>query len=147
VKDSNSLRNEVSEMMPGSEAKVSILRGGSEQTVGVRLGERQASAEESTDRREPGASSGFGLSVEPLTREIARQLGVSSTSGLVVTGVEPSSRAADAGLEEGDVIEEVNGAKVTTGEGLKSALNASTGKPALLLVHRGDVTVYVPLAR
>ena len=115
--------------------------------VGVRLGERQASAEESTDRREPGASSGFGLSVEPLTRETARQLGVSSTSGLVVTGVEPSSRAADAGLQEGDVIEEVNGAKVTTGEGLKSALNASTGKPALLLVHRGDVTVYVPLAR
>jgi Do/DeqQ family serine protease len=147
VKDSNSLRNEVSEMMPGTDTKVTISRGGHEQTVGVRLGERETAAAEGSDRREPGANSSYGLSVEPLTRESARELGVSATSGLVITGVEPGSRAADAGLREGDVIEEVNGAKVATGDALKSALSATSGKPALLLVRRGDATVYVPLGQ
>jgi serine protease Do len=65
----------------------------------------------------------------------------------VVTSVEPSSRAADAGLREGDVIEEVDGAKVTTGEGLRSALNKAAKTPALLLVHRGEATVYITMER
>ena len=69
-----------------------------------------------------------------------------ATSGLVLTGVEPSSRAADAGLQEGDVIEEVDGVKVTTGGGAEVRAD-SNGKPALLLVHRGDATAYVTLAR
>ncbi len=69
------------------------------------------------------------------------------STGLVVTQVAPASRAADAGLREGDVIEEVDGVKVTTGEALRSALTKTSKNPALLLVHRGEATVYVPLDR
>jgi serine protease Do len=148
VKDSNSLRNEVSQLMPGSDAKVTIVRGGKEQTLGVRLGELQAARDEGEGSPQAaGAGTGFGLSVQPLTRETARELGVSASSGLVVARVEPSSRAAEAGLRQGDVIEEVDGVKVTTADALRTALGKAASTPALLLVHRGDVTVYVPLER
>src|SRR5262249_12609583 len=130
VKDTNSLRNEISQMMPGSDVKMQLLRDGKEQTVNVHLGEAQGSRAEGEGHKD-GSSSGFGLAGEPLTRETAQQLGVGVATGLVVTSVEPSSRAADAGLREGDVIEEVDGAKVTTGDGLRSALSKSAGKPAL----------------
>jgi Do/DeqQ family serine protease len=147
VKDSNGLRNEVSQMMPGSDAKITIVRNGKEQTLGVRLGELQATRDDEGSPRAAGAGGGFGLSVQPLTRDTARELGVSASSGLVVTDVEPSSRAADAGLRQGDVIEEVDGLKVATADALKAALTKAAGAPALLLVHRGEVTVYVPLER
>jgi serine protease Do len=147
VKDTNSLRNEISQMMPGTDVKLQLLREGKEQTVSVRLGEAQAARAEGDESRGKGSSSGFGLGVEPLTRETARQLGVGVTTGLVVTNIEPSSRAADAGLREGDVIEEVDGTKVTTGDGLRSALSKSTGRPALLLVHRGEATFFVTMDR
>ena len=69
------------------------------------------------------------------------------SGGVVITDVAPSSRAADAGLKQGDVIEEVDGAKVTTPDALKSALNKASKNPALLLVHRGETTVYVTMDR
>jgi serine protease Do len=147
VKDSNGLRNEVSQLMPGSDAKVTVLRDGKEQTLGVRLGELQPARDDESSPRAAGAGGGFGLSVQPLTRDTARELGVDVSSGVVVAAVDPSSRAADAGLREGDVIEEVDGVKVATPDALKTALGKSSTAPALLLVHRGEVTVYVPLER
>ena len=45
------------------------------------------------------------------------------------------------------MIEEVDGAKVTTGDALRSALTKASRNPALLLVHRGDATVYVTIDR
>jgi Do/DeqQ family serine protease len=148
VKDSNGLRNEVSQMMPGTEAKVTIVRDGKEQTLAVRLGEHQGARDDDEGSpRAAGAGGGFGLSVQPLTRDTARELGVSVSTGLVVTDVAPSSRAADAGLRQGDVIEEVDGAKVATADALRTALGKAASAPALLLVHRGEVTIYVPLER
>ena len=65
-------------MMPGTDVKVTLLRDGKEQTVTVRLGELQASSggRRATAVEARAEGSGFGLSVEPLTRDTARQLGV-----------------------------------------------------------------------
>jgi serine protease Do len=148
VKDSNELRNDVGGMLPGTDARLTIVRGGKEQTVTVRLGELKADRNEETARSSGNAEgSGFGLSVEPLTRDSARELGVDVASGVVVRDVEPSSRAASAGIRPGDVIEEVDGKKVDSVDALRSALSAQTGKPALVLLHRGEATVFVTLDR
>jgi Do/DeqQ family serine protease len=147
VKDSNSLRNAVSQKLPGTHVKLTLRRDAKEQTVDVRLDELQPARAAAGGTRDAGNPAGFGLAVEPLNRETARQLGVRATSGLVITAVEPSSRAADAGLRQGDVIEEVDGAKVTTGEALRSALAGSSDTPAMLLVHRAEVTIYVTIDR
>ncbi len=50
----------------------------------------------------------FGLTVQNITPEIARSLGMEGEMGVVVTGVEPGSPGAKAGIRRGDVIQEVN---------------------------------------
>jgi Do/DeqQ family serine protease len=146
VKDSNELRNQVASQQPGSRVQLTLLRDGKEQNVSATLAELHGAAQPE-DRAEAGAdSSGFGMSIEPLTPETARQLGVSATSGLVVTDVRPGSRAADAGLRSGDVIVEVDRKAVNSVDALRSALKQGD-RPALLLVQRGGATVFLTLER
>jgi Do/DeqQ family serine protease len=146
VTDGNVLRNHVAQMLPGTQARITYLRSGKEETATVTLAELKAADRE---KDTPGVSAeggGYGLSVEPLTRENARQLGVEATTGVVVRDVEPSSRAAEAGLRSGDVIEQVDGKAVQSADALRSALKAGD-RPALLLVHRGATSVFVTLER
>jgi serine protease Do len=63
----------------------------------------------------------------------------------VIAEVDPSGRAASAGLREGDVIQQVNGRSVRTPAEVKSALNATTDRPAVLLIAREGRTFFVPL--
>ena len=67
-------------------------------------------------------------------------------AGRLVADVDPSGVAAESQLQEGDVIEKVNGKPVKTGEDLKAALDRNDGKPSLLLVHRKDATIFLTLA-
>jgi serine protease Do len=145
VNDSNQLRNAIAELAPGSDVRLTVLRDRSERVLTVKLGELSGSGDRAR-RSAPEASGRFGLSVEPLTPERARQLGVKATSGVLIGDVEEGSRAADAGLRPGDVIEQVDRKGVSTGEELRAAL--STGKgPAVLLVHRGATSIFVTLDR
>jgi serine protease Do len=147
VKDNNVLRNEIAELQPGSEAKLTILRDGREQVATAKLGELQAADRGgSVERSDSDGSGRFGLGVEPLTSERARDLGIRATTGVLVASVEPGSRAADAGLRAGDVIEQVDRKSVNSVDALRSALNTGSDA-ALLLVHRGQTTVFVTMPR
>jgi S1-C subfamily serine protease len=147
IKDSNDLRNDVAQMTPGSTAKMTVVRDGKEQTIDVTLAELKA-AGPAGEEGNGGSdhSGGFGMSVEPLTKERAQELGIQAASGVVISDVQPGGRAADAGLRAGDVITEVDRKPVTNPDALRAALKDGT-KPALLLVQRGAATVYVTIAR
>jgi len=146
VKDSHVLRNEIAELQPGTDAKLTILRGGKEQVVTAKLGELESRDRPGAIERGKDDSGRFGLGVEPLTSDRARELGVRAKTGVVVASVEPGSRAADAGLRPGDVIEQVDRKPVSSIDDLRAALNSGS-EPALLLVHRGQTTVFLTVAR
>ena len=132
-----------------AEVKLTYVRNGKEDTVGVKLAELKARPEgEGRDNENDGPAEGttLGMTVEPLTRETARQLDVDATTGVVVTRVQPDSNAADAGLRAGDVIEEVDRQPVQSSDALRDALSKGSA-PALLLVHRGETTSFVTLQR
>ena len=147
VKDGNVLRNQVAELQPGTRVELQVLRGGKPQTLTLMLGELEARGP-AEDTGHPGErdGTGFGMSVQPLTREQARQLELDTTSGVLVTDVQSSGRAADAGLRRGDVIIEVDGKNVDSVGTLRSLLDAGN-RPALLLVHRSGTTIYLTLDR
>jgi Do/DeqQ family serine protease len=146
VRDSNILRNEIAALKPGTNVKITVLRDGKEQIVTATLAELEGASAPASGRGGNDRDSAFGFSVEPLTSVRARELGVQTSRGLVVTSVEPGSRAAAAGLRPGDVIEQVDRKAVSSGGGLKTALETGD-KPALLLIHRGGVTLFVALPR
>ncbi len=148
VRDGNVLRNHVAELAPGTQVELSVLRSGKPQTMTLALGELAAPRGSAGDDAEPAEQdgTGYGMSVQPLTREQARQLDLDVTSGVLVTDVQPSGRAADAGLRRGDVIDEVDGKDVDSVETLRSLLKTGD-RPALLLVHRDEATLYLTLDR
>ena len=148
MNDTNSLRNEIAATKPGSTVTLSVMREGRTSELKATLAETPdaKNARDGEEGEARGTSGRFGLQVEPLTAEIARQLDLDrDVKGVVITGVEPASAAADAGLREGDVIQQVNGKDVRSTEDVRSALNAASDKPAVLLIARGSATIFVPL--
>jgi serine protease Do len=77
--------------------------------------------------------------VTPLTPELASRLRLpADRQGLVVTEVDPGGPAADAGLRQGDLIEQANRQPVRSIEDLRAAVDAAGERPVLLLVTRGN---------
>jgi serine protease Do len=147
IKDSNTLRNDLAQMAPGATPKLTVIRDGKEQTFDVTIAERQSSGSEENEGSARSDRSGtFGMGVEPLTKDRAQELGIPTTAGVLVSEVQPGGRASDAGLRPGDVITEVDRKPVNSPDALRAALKDGS-KPALLLVHRGEATVYLTIDR
>ncbi len=141
IVDSNSLRNSVAGSAPGTEVSLTILRDGKEQQVRATLGELipQSAIATSRGSETPGAgeSNKFGLTVMPLTPELASRLGINvQTRGVVVNQIDPAGPAANIGLQQGDVIAQVNRQAVASAAELQTALERTGDRPALLLVNR-----------
>jgi serine protease Do len=95
---------------------------------------------------ERGGARTFGFSVADLTPELQQQLGTGATHGAVVVSVDPGGTAAEAGLQPGDVIEEVDHKSVSDAADLARKLDRA-GARTLLLVRRGNNDLFVALRR
>lgn len=138
VQDFNSLRNRVADMAPGATAALGIIRDGSEKTLSVKLDEAEVSKQaRNADDAASDDKAALGVSVAPLTPQLAERAGMPrDTRGILVQDVNPEGRAADAGIQAGDVIVEVNRQSVHTVDELRNAIRKGADKPALLLVSR-----------
>jgi S1-C subfamily serine protease len=146
VHDFNSLRNRVADTAPGSKTTVTVLRDGSEKSLTVTLDEanREKSARSERDDSTDGGKTMLGVSVAPLTPELASRLGApKNAKGLVIEEVNPDGRAADAGLQAGDVIEQVNRQPVQSADELRQAVKAAGNKSVLLLINRQGNELFV----
>jgi serine protease Do len=146
--DYNALRNHVADTTPGSNATVKIVRDGSEKTLTVKLDEASADKSARTRNGDGEGSddkASLGISVAPLTPEIAERIGASKNAkGLVVEDVNPDGRAADA-LQPGDIIEQVNRRPVQSVDELRAAVKNAGSKPVLLLINRKGTELFVPV--
>lgn len=145
VNNPNSLRNKIAMTAPGTEVTLTIVRDGKEQQVKVRLGEaRPMASAGGRVGNEEGPSEGgrLGIAVQPLTAEIAKQLGLRpDTTGLLVRDVDPDGPAAEAGIRPGDVIVQANRQPVRSSADLQKAL--ARGGQAVLLINRQGRTSFV----
>ena len=154
VTPDNTLSYLVANVRPGQTARLDVIRNNRPQTVTVtaatRPSEEQLAAltgaggdDFSTDGDDDGGaatapvvSNGIGLTVQPLTPTIARQVGVDSTvQGVVVAAVDQSSDAGQK-LKRGDVVQAVNGTPVRTAAELAAvvAQAKAAGRPQVLLL-------------
>jgi serine protease Do len=108
--------------------------------------EQQIASAEKERPGTPGAHSVFGMRVKDLSPGLALQLGIDATSGVVISSIDPGSRAEEAGLRARDVILEVNRATVKNVEIFQQAMKSGAkGKVVLLLVKRGNTTLFYAL--
>jgi serine protease Do len=148
ISDNNALRNRIASTRPGSKVAIDILRDGRPQTLQTTVDQLKPEATARASRENGSEPGGFGMTVEPLTPEIARSLQLTRrTEGVVIREVSPDGAAAAAGLQEGDVIVKVNGQAVKSPAELKTALDQTGSRPALLLVARQNAEVFVTIKK
>lgn len=148
VIDPNTFRNDIARLSPGTTTTLKIVRNGNEQDIRVTLGEfvaentKPSSDDNSGNENSEGGK--LGITIQPLTPDLARQLGLNSdVQGVVITSIDPTGPAADANIERGDVIVQVNQQPVRTATDVRSAIERSRGGPVLLLVNHRGTTVFV----
>ncbi len=143
VSDSNQLRMSISMMPPGTNVKLKVVRNGSERDVNVKLAEMPTETAKLNSPEDGENQALEGVEVSNLNPQIAQELNLpASTTGVVVSGVDPSSKMADSGLRRGDVIQEVNHQPVKNTSEFQSALRKAGDDP-LLLVNRGGRTLFI----
>jgi serine protease Do len=143
---------------PGTSVQVKVLRNKQERTLNVVVDELDLEAEQNAGRRqpqndqppapEPQGTGSFGLTLEPVTPQMARRLRLpSGRSGAVVTDVDADAAAAGL-LSQGDVILSVNGKEVSNAvDAARELQKIQTGRLAQLRVWRGDKEIFVPVKK
>jgi serine protease Do len=127
----------------GSDAKVTVWRDQSEKTVTVKIGEAPDEQRQSRSGG-PRAPSTLGLEVRPITPELARQLNLSSSDGVVVSRVDDGSAAAEAGIQRGDVIREINRQRIKSmADYERLTKDVKDGDRLTVLLQRGPMSLYV----
>jgi serine protease Do len=143
---------------PGTSVPVRVLRNKQEKTLNLTVDELDLEAEQqSRGRRSPGqeqqqddsqGAGGFGLTLDNVTPQMARRLGLpSGQSGAVVTDVEPDGPSAGR-LQAGDVILAVNRRPVANAtEAARALQGVQSGRIAQILVWRGAGEVFVTVKK
>ncbi len=153
IKNPSMLRNIISLSEVGHEAKLEILRDGKRKTVKVKLDEFPEQ-----ELAQGGKSSGGserdetleGVTVQELSPRVRAMVQLpDDIEGIYVFAVDPASNAAREGLQQGDVIQEVNGKTVTTLKDFKAALKEKTDRPVFMRVYRSqlDRSIFIAVPR
>ena len=140
VSDSKELPRIVASTPVGKSVTVKIARDGKVTDRQVKLGEMEEKAEVA---KTPSTHKRLGITVQNLTPEIAKGLGLKKETGVVVTQVEPGSPASDAGIQTGDVIREVNRKPVKDVEDFVQKIEKAKDQDnVLLFVQRGQNNLF-----
>ncbi|MFQ6083055.1 MAG: DegQ family serine endoprotease [Candidatus Aminicenantia bacterium] len=135
IKDANHLKFKVAETPPDKKVKIKVIRDGKEKILTAVLDELESPEEEKLTI----AKKDLGLSLVPLTPQMARRYGYRFSGGLLVTDVKRWSEADRQGIKPGDVILEVNRREVNILRDFERILErAKSGDTLMLLIKRGD---------
>jgi serine protease Do len=147
IEGADNLRSMIAGTNPGTAITLGVLRDGKPMDVKVTLGEQPASMAGASGH--PGkASEGAlrGITVQNLTPDVREQLGLQpNIRGVVISELDPSSPAAQAGLQPGDLIESVNRHAVNTVADFDRLAAGAKGE-VLLRVNRGGISQFVGIS-
>jgi serine protease Do len=142
VKDSGDLPIIVARTTVDKKVRMKVLRDKKEIVLSVAVGELK---DEEVVAAVPEKGE-LGLTVQRLTPQIAESLGLEKAEGVVVTAVEPSSAADEAGIRRADIILEVDRKAVRNVDEYKKAVaGVRKGRGVLFLVRRGESTLFLAL--
>jgi Do/DeqQ family serine protease len=156
VADSDSLVSMVVATKPGTTVPVTVYRDKARKTFNVTVEELDLEAEQSGRRARGGMDdpaaptpTDFGMALEAITPENARQLDLPrGRGGAIVGDVDRGSAAFNAGVQPGDVIVEVNRQPVSNVSQITRALqNAAPGTPVFLVVWRDGQETFLTMTR
>ena len=157
VADNEALVAMVIATKPGTSVPVTVVREKQRRTLNVTIEELDLEAEAGGRTVRGGGESpeseptqtGFGLTVVPITPDIAREAQLPrNRGGAVVSNVERNSPAFNAGVAPGDIILEVNKQAVSNVSQVTRAFQSATpGTPVFLLIWRDGAQIFIALSK
>ena len=137
VETSRQLTSMIAGLKVGETATVEVFRDGRKKTFSVKLAKRndaKLSARGTPPEREKEE---LGIRVTELTTEMAQRFNLGDTAGVVVIGVGSDSKGAEAGVQVGDIIKEINHQAIETVNDYTEAVQKTkSGDPINLFVWR-----------
>jgi len=144
VKNGDELVGSISAEKPGSKIKIGYERAGKPAEVTVTVADRAklygntAASEEDSGSEEQPVAGKLGISVRPITPDMADRLGIPANKGVIVSDVKPGSFSEDIGLSRGDVILEVNKQAANSDDDFRRITGQlKSGQDVVFLVRQG----------
>jgi serine protease Do len=144
VQNGDELVADISGQRPGTQHTLTYIRNGKEGKATVTIADRsklfaaRMGEEEGGGEEEQPQESKLGLSVRPITPDIADRLGIPAGKGVIVQDVRAGSFGEDVGLSRGDVILEVNKQPVNSDDDFKRVQSQlKSGQDVVFLVRQG----------
>jgi len=145
VKDSRDLAKKIAAIPPGTSARLAIFRYGQEKMITVTLGEVARAPGETKAEEQPARSE---KSVLGLTLARASTVHGAGDHGVAIVKINPTSRAAESGLQTGDIILEVSRRAVKVPADVRKIVEEArtqSKRAVLLHIKRGDTTTFIGL--
>jgi len=108
IETSRQLTAMIADLKVGEAAKVGVFRNGKIKTFHIKLAKRDDKKLASRPTPNGPEEEKFGIRVAELTPEIIQRFGIGDTTGVIVINVEADGKGAEAGVQMGDVIKEIN---------------------------------------
>ena len=143
VENSRDLIKKIAVIPVGKIVIVSVVRKGNPNTYNVKIGKRN---EMNLTARGSGTGleEKLGIRLTELTQEIANQFNLSASDGIIVSGVAPQSKAAEAGFEVGDLIKEINTRPIMSIQDFNNVFNeTNSGELIRILIYRLNAGVMI----
>ena len=143
IKDARQLQMVVADAPVGKKVVAEVYRDGKMQTISLTVASAD-SAPAARPKGEEGQVSEelFGIAVD----ELPQSMRAKGMSGVVITGLDPEGVAADAGIQQGDVIVSINRKKIANmNDYLKAMREVAKKGSVALLVRRGSNSIYFAL--
>jgi serine protease Do len=141
IDEMNELPRLVASTPVGKEVDVEVLREGKPLKLKLKVGELKDEVPPPTVEK---GEIELGMNVQEITPEVARQLQLKDSGGVIVTQVEAGSPAEEAGVQRGDVIREINGQPIRKLADYQSAVGkVKKDEVVRLLIKRGDRNLYL----
>ncbi len=136
IKSASELKNKVGSFAPSTEVTIKVLRDKKLKTFDVKLGELSGVSPS-------GSVSYAGLEVQSITPQLRIQLRVSpNVDGVLVSSVNPTSKAGQLGISKGDIIIQVENKEIKNLSEFKKAIRTKT-KKRIYIYRKGGVFAVV----
>ena len=136
ISEANDLPRIVASTPVGKMIALKLSREGKVMDRSLKVGEMDEKGETA---KASSSHQSLGITVQNLTPEIARGLGLKKPGGVVVAQVESGSPADEAGIQTGDVIREVNRKPVKNADDFLQKIEKTKGQDNILLfIQRGE---------
>jgi len=145
IKDTHELLRAIALVPVGEKISVGVIRNGDRKSYVVTVTERK---DEKTLAKAEKAEEFFGMTVQEITPEIAEHLELTGTTGVIVTEVAEDGPAGKAGIEQNDIVLQVNKTRISTLESYTGEMSeASSHQSVLVLIKRARSQFYVVIRK